>query len=73
MRSLFQLNRRDCIGLACWLIASLAIGLLSLPLMVGREFYQWRRYHLPRFELEDVVRYAAVIIVGCVVRFLLTI
>ena len=72
MMRLFHLNRRDCIGLACWLLASLAIGLWSLPMMVGRELYQWRRYHLPRFEWEDVVRYAVVIIEGCVVRFLLT-
>ena len=68
MSRLFQLNRRDCIGLACWLLASIAIGLWSLPLMVCRELYQWRRYHLPRFEWEDVVRYAAVIVVGYVVR-----
>lgn len=68
MSRLFQLNRRDCIGLACWLLTSLAIGLWSLPLMVGREFYQWRRYKLHRFEWEDVVRYAVVIIVGCMVR-----
>ena len=72
MRILLQLNWRDYIGLACWLLASLAIGLWSLPLMVGRELYQWRRYHLHRFEWEDVVRYAAVIIVWYVVRFLLT-
>ena len=52
--------------------ADAATGLWSLPLMVGRELYQWRRYHLPRFEWEDVVRYAVVIIVGCVVRFLST-
>lgn len=71
MMRLFQLNRRDCIGFACWFLASLAIGLWSLPLMVGREFYQWRRYYLPRFEWEDVVRYAVVIIVGCVVRSVL--
>lgn len=36
--------------------------------MVGRELYQWRRYHLQRFEWEDVVRYAVVIVVGYVVR-----
>ena len=72
MMRLFQLNRRDSIGLACWFLASLAIGLLSLPLMVARELYQWRRYHLPRFEWEDVMRYAVVIIVGHCVRFLLT-
>ena len=68
MMRLFQLNRRDCIGLACWLLASLAIGLCSLPMMVVRELYQWRRYHLQRFEWEDVVRYAVMIIAGCVVR-----
>lgn len=68
MSRLFQLNRRDCIGLACWFLASLAIGLWSLPLMVIRELYQWRRYHLPHFEWEDVARYAVVIVVGYVVR-----
>lgn len=72
MSRLFQLNRRDCIGLACWLLATVAIGLWSLPLMVGRELYQWRRYKLHRFEWEDVARYAVVIVVGYVVRFLLT-
>lgn len=71
MSRLFQLNRRDCIGLACWLLLSLAIGLWSLPLMVVRELYQWRRYHLPRFEWEDVVRYAVVIVVGHVARSVL--
>ena len=72
MSRIFQFNRRDFIGLACWFLASLAIGLWSFPLMVARELYQWRRYHLPRFEWEDVVRYAVVIVVGYVVRFLLT-
>ena len=71
MMRLFQLNRRDSIGLACWFLASLAIGLLSLPLMVARELYQWRRYHLPRFEWEDVARYTVVIIAGSVVRSVL--
>lgn len=71
MSRIFQFNRRDCIGLACWLLVSLAIGLWSLPLMVARERYQWRRYHLPRFEWEDVARYAVVIIVGCGVRSVL--
>lgn len=68
MSRLFQLNRRDCIGLACLFLATLAIGLWSLLLMVARELYQWRRYHLPHFEWEDVARYAVVIVVGYVVR-----
>ena len=71
MSRLFQFNRRDCIGLACWFLVSLAIGLWSLPLMVGRELYQWWRYHLQRFECEDVVRYAVVIVVGYVARSVL--
>ena len=71
MMRLFQPNRRDCIGLACWLLSSIAIGLWSLPLMVARELYQWRRYHLHSFEWEDVVRYAVVIVVGSVVRSVL--
>lgn len=72
MSRLFLFNRRDCIGLACWLLGSLAIGLWSLPLMVAREIYQYRRYHLPRFEWEDVARYTLVIVIGYCVRFLLT-
>ena len=72
MSRLFKFYMRDYIGLACWFLASLAIGLWSLPLMIVRELYQWRRYHLPRFEWEDVARYAVVIVAGCVVRFLLT-
>ena len=71
MMRLFQLNRRDCIGLACWFLASLAIGLWSFPLMVARELYQWWRYHLPSFEWEDVARYTVVIVVGHVVRSIL--
>lgn len=71
MMRLFQLNRRDCIGLACWFLASLAIGLWSFPLMVARELYQNGRYHLPRFEWEDVARYAVVIVVGHVARSVL--
>lgn len=71
MSRIFRFNRRDCIGLACCFLSSLAIGLWSLPLMVARELYQWRRYHLPRFEWEDVARYAVVIIAGCGVRSVL--
>ena len=71
MKDLFKLNNRDWIGLACWLLVSMLIGLLALPIMVGREIYQYKHYHLERFEWEDIVRYSFVIIVGSVICFLL--
>ena len=71
MKNLFKLNKRDWIGLACWLLVSMLIGLLSLPIMVGREIYQYKRYHLAKFEWEDIIRYSFVIIVGSVICFLL--
>lgn len=37
MKNLFKLNRRDCVGLACWLLISVLIGLLALPVMIGRS------------------------------------
>lgn len=71
MKDLFKLNKRDWIGLACWLLISMLIGLLALPIMVGREIYQYKHYHLAKFELEDIIRYSFVIIVGSVICFLL--
>ena len=71
MKDLFKLNKRDWIGLACWLLISILLGLLALPIMVGREIYQYKHYHLARFECEDIVRYSFVIIVGSVICFLL--
>ena len=37
MRNILKVNKRDWIGLACWLLISILIGLLALPVMVGRE------------------------------------
>ncbi len=71
MRNILKLNKRDYIGLACWLLISILIGLLSLPVMIGREVYQYKHYHLSRFEWEDVVRYSFVIAIGSVIHFLL--
>lgn len=70
-KKLLTFNKRDWIGLACWLLISILIGLLALPIMVGREIYQYKHYHLARFEWEDIVRYSFVIIVGSVIRILL--
>lgn len=71
LKRLFTLNRRDWIGLACWFLLSVLIGIIALPLMIWREFYQYDKYQLPRFEWEDVVRYSFVIIIGSVVNYLL--
>lgn len=71
MKDLLKLNKRDWIGLACWLIVSMLVGLLSLPVMIGREIYQYKHYHLSRFEWEDVVRYSLVIILGSIINYLI--
>ena len=69
LKRLFTLNRRDCIGLACWFLLSVLIGIIALPLMIWRDVYQYDKYQLPRFEWEDVVRYSLVIIIGSVVNY----
>ena len=71
MKNIFKLNRRDWIGLACWLLVSILVGLLALPVMVGREIYQYKHYHLSQFEWEDIVRYSFVIAIGSIIHILL--
>ena len=71
LKRLFTLNRRDWIGLACWLLVSILVGLLALPIMVGREIYQYKYYHLTKFEWEDVVRYSIIIILGSIINYLI--
>ena len=71
LKRIFTLNKRDWVGLACWLLVSVLIGLLAFPVMVGREIYQYKHYHLSRFEWEDVVRYSLVIILGSIINYLI--
>lgn len=71
MKNLFKLNKRDLTGLTCWLLISIFIGLLALPIMVVREYYQYKHYKLEMFEWEDIIRYSFVIILGSVICFLL--
>ena len=71
MKNVFKLNKRDWIGLACWLLVSILIGLLALPIMIGREVYQYKHYHLEKFEWEDIIRYSFVVIVGSAIHILL--
>ena len=71
LKKLLTFNKRDLIGLTCWLLISILIGLLALSIMVGREIYQYNRYHLAKFEWEDIIRYSFVIILGSVFHILL--
>ena len=71
MKDLFKLNKRDWIGLACWLLVSILIGLIALPVMVGREIYQYNHCNLAKFEWEDVVRYSIIIILGSIINYLI--
>lgn len=71
LRRLATLNKRDLYGLIGWFIAGIAVGLFALPIMVAREYYQYKHYKLARFEWEDIIRYSFVIIVGSVICFLL--
>lgn len=71
LRWLATFNMRDLQGLIVWFIAGIAVGLFALPIMVAREYYQYKHYKLARFEWEDIIRYSFVIIVGSVICFLL--
>lgn len=71
MKNVLKLNKRDWIGIACWLLVSILVGLLALPIMMVREYYQYKHYHLVKFEWEDIIRYSFVIIVGSVIHILL--
>lgn len=69
LERLITLDKRDYIGLACWFLVGILLGSASLLLMVVREVYQWKKYHLPRFEWEDVIRYGMVIMLGAVIHY----
>lgn len=71
MKNIFKLNKRDWIGLVCWLLVSILVGLLALPVMIGREYYQYKHYKLARFEWEDIIRYSFVIAIGSIIHILL--
>lgn len=68
-KKLLTFNKRDLIGLICWLAVSVLLGSVSLLAMVVREVYQWKRYNLSRFEWEDVIRYIVVIVLGSITNY----
>lgn len=63
-----KMNKRDYIGCVAWYAVSLLIGVFALPLMILREWYQWKRYHLPHIEGDDIFRYGIVIGLGTLTR-----
>lgn len=71
LRRLATLNKRDLYGLIGWFIAGIVIGLFALPIMVAREYYQYKHYKLEMFEWEDIIRYSFVIILGSIICILL--
>ena len=69
LKQLATFNMRDLHGMIGWFIAGIMIGLFALPIMLGREYYQYKHYKLARFEWEDLVRYSLIIILGSVVNY----
>nr|DAE68672.1 MAG TPA: 2-vinyl bacteriochlorophyllide hydratase [Bacteriophage sp.] len=72
---LLSVNERDICGMILWLFLSLLASamcgwkgvLFLLLVMVAREIWQYKVYHLPCFEWEDVVRYSLIILHGWMV------
>jgi hypothetical protein len=72
---LLSVNERDVCGMILYmfltLLASAICGwkgvLFLLVAMIVREIWQYKVYHLPCFEWEDVVRYSFVILLGWMV------
>lgn len=71
LKRLVTFNMRDLQGLIVWLIAGIIIGLFALPIMVVREYYQYKHYKLERFEWEDIIRYSFTIAIGYIIHALL--
>ena len=69
-KRLIPINQRDIYGIFGWFILSLLFNVLMLPVMIGREVYQYKHYHLDHFEWEDVIRYSLVILIGSVIEYL---
>lgn len=68
-KKLLTFNKRDLTGFVCWFLVSILLGSVSLLLMVVREVYQWKKYYLPRFEWEDIIRYGVVIDLGSIIHY----
>lgn len=69
----YEANKRNRQGTTFWLIASVFVGVLALPVMVLRKIYQWKRYKLPNIEWDDICRYGFAIIVGSMLHIMLAV
>ena len=73
--ALLSVNERDICGMVLFLFLSLLASamcgwkgvLFLLAVMILREVWQYKVYHLPFFEWEDVVRYSLIILLGYLV------
>ena len=63
--------RRNEAGMAGFCLLACFINLLAWPVMVLRELYQWRAYHLAGPEWDDVRRYTLAIIAGSIINGLI--
>nr|DAG73087.1 MAG TPA: hypothetical protein [Caudoviricetes sp.] len=52
---------KDWLGMLGWLVMALLVKWFALLLMIGREFYLYKRYNLSRFGWENVIRYGIMI------------
>lgn len=70
--ALLSVNERDICGMVLFLFLSLLASamcgwkgvLFLLVMMVAREIWQYKMYHLQCLEWEDVVRYSFIILLG---------
>lgn len=73
--ALLSFNERDIFGMFVFLVLSLLASAICgwkgvsflLAVMILREVWQYKVYHLPCFEWEDVVRYSFIILLGYIV------
>ena len=73
--ALLSVNERDIFGMFVFLVLSLLASamcgwkgvLFLIVMMVAREIWQYKVYHLQCFEWEDVARYSLIILLGYIV------
>ena len=59
-------NNRDVIGSVVWFVVSIIFGVVILPVMIFREWHQWKYQNFGCFNFEwwDVARYGMFIGIG---------
>ena len=70
--AILSVNERDIFCMCAFLVLSLLVSaicgwkgvLFLIVMMVAREVWQYKVYHLPHYEWEDVVRYSLIILLG---------